>query len=127
MKVYKLRDRKTGEFINKNRKSNDRIYDTKRNAAAAASLIVHSMTYGDKSIDWWALDKSQRRKLREEYVEIVEFDCVEQGKAASVARATAIIKEFLATMKDPTVDSKLKDDLRDTWREALTKAGVLTY
>jgi len=126
MKVYKLRDRASGKFINKLNKKVDRIYQTKRHAAAAASLLVVDDWKEVNDTSWWKLTPQDRRDFRESLIEIVEYDCIENTKQAKVDQAVAIIEDFLAFMDDPNVEPDLKADVQAVWRQGMRKVGLIT-
>lgn len=79
MRLFMLRDRATGEWINKNRRTSNRIYEHKRHAASAASMIAQRQWPRTGNRGWWYLEPDERRTFRDSIIEIVELEAHEVG------------------------------------------------
>ena len=78
MRLFMLRDVATGQWINKNRRSSNRIYESRRTAAAARSLLAHKQWPRTGNQKWYALSRDERRAFADTIIEIVELEAHEE-------------------------------------------------
>lgn len=125
MKLYMLRDKETGNWINKKYSTSNRIYQQKRHAASAASHVAYDRWRWSNDERWWSLPAEKRKEIRESMIEIVECDCVPVDKSRDLAEIIRTLENVLDFLDDSSVHEGDRELIREQLREGLRSVDWL--